>query len=394
MKRSVGFILGLLLLAGCGGGTDAGLDTDGTAEQAVVTFPQFTAPVVKSTAESTIELNGADFVGEPIAPHRVGADGTQGIYTPDCDPAEDPSPAEMAWALYLFYTGDTESGCWFSNEWETGPANGELWIGLGNRATSQWDWSVPAVNGQGADRLWITNLSPYVGADDSVMVLVVLVAQGEFALDRLWFEGVFVAPAIEAVAPQSGFAGAEVAFTAEVTGDEPLAYAWDFGGGATPNLSDEAGPVVTLGAAGAYAASLTVVNAKGADEFEFTLNVIDLAASIYILPDPHDEDWTGVIGSGTVAEPYVVRSSEPPFNLDYALEFSLVANTEPDGSGVEIDVSRLVWDAYPPFAVEDVVWSKPGCFLTTDLTYGYIFAATPMSLTSNELWIVSTGVLP
>lgn len=83
------------------------------------------------------------------------------------------------------------------------------------------------------------------------------------------------APVIVSVAPTSGDEGQSVKFTAEVTGAGGTSYEWDFGGGASPNTSTVASPVVTLGAPGEYNASLLVWNAQGSDEFPFTLHVLE-----------------------------------------------------------------------------------------------------------------------
>ncbi len=80
-------------------------------------------------------------------------------------------------------------------------------------------------------------------------------------------------PDITEVSPTTGPAGAPVTFTATVTGDEPLTYSWDFGGGANPDTSTDTEPVVTLSAEDSYDASVTVSNDFGEDFFAFTLVV-------------------------------------------------------------------------------------------------------------------------
>ncbi len=82
-----------------------------------------------------------------------------------------------------------------------------------------------------------------------------------------------VAPVIHSISPLSGTEGAEVVFTADVTGAWPLTYEWDFGGGAVPNVSGDSSPRVTMGLTGTYDARLTVANNAGEDDLEFTLTV-------------------------------------------------------------------------------------------------------------------------
>jgi len=82
-----------------------------------------------------------------------------------------------------------------------------------------------------------------------------------------------VPPEITSVSPISGEQGTDIEFTATVTGSWPFTYAWDFGGGATPDASSDESPTVTLGDEGDYEASLTVTNAYGEDTYPFILSV-------------------------------------------------------------------------------------------------------------------------
>ncbi|MEP0813386.1 MAG: PKD domain-containing protein [bacterium] len=88
-------------------------------------------------------------------------------------------------------------------------------------------------------------------------------------------------PDVISVSPTSGIEGNNVTFSAVVTGTPPFTYAWDFGGGGTPDTSGEESPLVTLGPAGVYDASLTVTNAQGEDIFDFSLTV-----------NPPGQDWS------------------------------------------------------------------------------------------------------
>jgi len=80
-------------------------------------------------------------------------------------------------------------------------------------------------------------------------------------------------PIIYGVSSTEGYQHEEYTFSATVTGVESLEYAWDFGGGATPDTSSETSPTVTLADAGEYQASLTVTNADGSATFPFTLTI-------------------------------------------------------------------------------------------------------------------------
>jgi len=85
------------------------------------------------------------------------------------------------------------------------------------------------------------------------------------------------APDITDTQPRQGATGTEVAFTATVTGDEPMTFLWNFDDGADPNAPETSGPqvTVTLGAPGEYSASLHAENEWGFDDFGFTLTVTE-----------------------------------------------------------------------------------------------------------------------
>jgi PKD repeat protein len=82
-------------------------------------------------------------------------------------------------------------------------------------------------------------------------------------------------PVIDDVQPQGGTSGEAVTFSASVSGGAVGTYAWDFGGGASPNQSSGITPLVTLGPPGTYNASLTVSNAGGSTTYDFELKVSD-----------------------------------------------------------------------------------------------------------------------
>ena len=63
-----------------------------------------------------------------------------------------------------------------------------------------------------------------------------------------------------------------VTFSANVHGDAPLTYAWDFGDG---NSSSEENPSHTYAEPGTYTASLTLSNDHGTDSHDVTVTVTD-----------------------------------------------------------------------------------------------------------------------
>ena len=63
-----------------------------------------------------------------------------------------------------------------------------------------------------------------------------------------------------------------ITFSANVRGDAPLTYSWDFGDG---NTSSQASPTHTYGAVGTYTVTLTLSNAGGTDTRTMTVTVND-----------------------------------------------------------------------------------------------------------------------
>jgi PKD repeat protein len=148
-----------------------------------------------------------------------------------------------------------------------------------------------------------------------------------------------VLPEISAVSPTSGITGADASFTASVDGSGQLDYSWDFGGGATPNVSLDPAPTVTLGAAGDYSASLTVTSSFGSDTFPFTL-------SVTARPDP------------TAALSATPRIGLAPLNVS----FDASASSAPGGSIVQYDWS---WDGDAVF--EDTTATPDNAHVFPDL---------------------------
>ncbi len=93
-----------------------------------------------------------------------------------------------------------------------------------------------------------------------------------------------VAPAVSSVSPTSGTAGSQVQFGVSISGTPPFTYAWDFGGGASPNTSSNSSPSVTLEGAGLYSASLSVTNAYGSDTYNWDLTVGDPPSITNVTP--------------------------------------------------------------------------------------------------------------
>lgn len=129
-------------------------------------------------------------------------------------------------------------------------------------------------------------------------------------------------PEISDVNPLTGDSGNLVLFTATVTGDVPLTYSWDFGGGATPDTSSDVEPEVTLGAADSYDASVTVSNSFGEDFLGFTLVVNDAPVPPNILSVEPTEGYHDV-----EVIFIAVVDGEEPFSYDWNFGGGAVPNT-------------------------------------------------------------------
>ncbi len=160
--------------------------------------------------------------------------------------------------------------------------------------TYQWSF------GGGATPDTSTDAAPAVtlGAEGSYNASVIVTnAAGEDTFDfTLTVTGTGDAPAIVSVSPQSGLTGANVQFSAVVSGTLPMTYSWNFGGGASPNTSTVESPSATLGAPGNYNATLTVTNAFGNDTLPFTLTVTEITVT----------DWVRTWGGSSRDEGYAI----------------------------------------------------------------------------------------
>jgi PKD repeat protein len=118
-------------------------------------------------------------------------------------------------------------------------------------------------------------------------------------------------PVISDVSPLQGGVAAEVQFTTNlIQGLPPFTYAWDFGGGATPNESTDVAPMVTLGDEGQYNCTLTVTNDDGEDVFDFTLDVLTVPIVDGVTPSVFYE-WTEstVSANASGVEPFTYEWS-------------------------------------------------------------------------------------
>ena len=196
-------------------------------------------------------------------------------------------------------------------------------------------------------------------------------------------------PNATAVNPTGGVTGEDVQFAVTVTGDAPLSYAWDFGGGATPATSTEESPIVTLGAAGVYdTASVTVTNPFGESFFGFDLAItaavmpaeiimvtptsgvetteISISASVFGTPPftySWDFDAAATPGTSTEAVPLITLNGPGTYPCSLTVENLYGSDTYdfnfevlPVGAYDEIEPNNPLPDYFnvlPPFPVDD-----------------------------------------
>ncbi|MEP0813752.1 MAG: PKD domain-containing protein [bacterium] len=130
-------------------------------------------------------------------------------------------------------------------------------------------------------------------------------------------------PVINSVSPIGGTPGQPVTFSAEVAGEQPFTYSWDFGGGATPALSDAQSPTVSLAdAKGSYFASLTVTNVYGSDTYEWILGVGDPPVVTGVSPLIGMSGLPGALSADV--------SGDPPFAFSWNFGGGAVPNSSAD----------------------------------------------------------------
>ncbi len=126
--------------------------------------------------------------------------------------------------------------------------------------TSQSEQPIVIMNEIGEENCSLTVTTPF-GADTIEFTVTVVAAGAQ--------------PYITNVQPISGLANAEMTFSADVGGAEPITYGWDFSGYATPPTSSEVQPSVVFEDTGDYIVTLIVENPFGSDKYQYSLHVVD-----------------------------------------------------------------------------------------------------------------------
>lgn len=267
---ALALMIGLLFLASsCSsyGEKDGAVGADpATAAESPFAAVQLAPPSairVPSVMLSSVFKYGGDFdPSNPSSRAETTADQTC-LYTPNyTDEAGD-----LAYATYVFDLGGYDHHNTLNLEWAVDGDYLNCYVGLANFIMDAWTWY------EVSDTNSVTFDGDSCVAAGMAYVTVILTGRDPWELDCLYFGSVRPADLVGAL-PLNAREGEEVTFvphyrtvpTGEVT------WAWDFGGGATPNTPTDEQPVVTIGAPGVYACTVTASNAAGSSEFPFYFN--------------------------------------------------------------------------------------------------------------------------
>ncbi len=116
------------------------------------------------------------------------------------------------------------------------------------------------------------------------------------------------APVIYGIDIPSAITGKFAQFKAALSGDLPLMYEWNFGGGALPAFSYGESPTVLFGQPGLYTGTLTVSNYAGADMIEFEYTVFE---EPYNPPVPIAQAWP-ITGDAPLEVHFICVNSYSP----------------------------------------------------------------------------------
>lgn len=150
------------------------------------------------------------------------------------------------------------------------------YVGIANYSTGRWEvleHSETANYGRN-----FTSFADYLSTASNLYIFVMVHDGNGLQLDRVGFDVDRDPPLVSDVAPSTGETGTQIQPIVTVAGSVDT-YSWDFGGGAVPNTSTEASPLITLGAEGNYNASVTASSVFGEHLYEFILEVGPVSGS-------------------------------------------------------------------------------------------------------------------
>ena len=137
------------------------------------------APPVKHLSNLGRFLWGANGL-EQYGGRRVSISSHRAVFRPS---STEPNAADnAAYALFCFNVEDYVGENTFLIDWESAPAPGTAWFGLGNQDTSSWDWILPD---EESGALVVEDLAPYTNELNRLVLTVVILEEGEYILNSV-----------------------------------------------------------------------------------------------------------------------------------------------------------------------------------------------------------------
>ncbi len=176
-------------------------------------------------------------------------------------------------------------------------------------------------------------------------------------------------------------AGCVVTFTADLAGDPPFVYAWDFG---PFGSSSEPEPVVDLGQSGTYPYTLTVTNCDGASSDTFSGQVTVECVPCEPVADA-DFSWTPptpIAGEGVTFTGTATGTEPITFTWDLG-----------DGNGATGQVVSHTYAAADTYTVVMTATNCGAAWMTA--THSVVVVASPVctAVTGVDLTLVTTGTI-
>lgn len=251
----------LLALTGCGGKSAAPHPASLPAAALPSPADLPLAPAARAAAYSEADLTepGSGFdstlPSANVAPNAALAD-----FSPDFGPG---SPlGDSAYAIYRFSLVGYDRNPAIGQEWSPPPPEGQLWLGLSDWTQNRWKWQ----NADPASPLELPALAPYIRADGTLLVAVLVLGDQPCTLDSLRI-GSKPPVASLLLSPASGMAPLLVAADASGSSDPDgsiAGYEWDLDGNGSFEVSgSETSKNIAINSPSALTISLRVTDNDG-----------------------------------------------------------------------------------------------------------------------------------
>jgi uncharacterized protein YkwD len=283
--RAVSGVICICLLAGCSAAARTG------RMQAKPSADLLALPAPSSYVRRVSTAAGAAVLGaQYLSAKQVSAGGTVGLLSPDFDGA---SLASAAWAVYKFPAGTLSGEDRLQLMWQSIPAAGDLWVGLGDQAADRWDW----FNAVNPSLLQFPATDKYAAPDGGALVAVLLLGHTQARLAALRFGDDTEPVAALSTDPSSGLAPFDVTLDASGSADPNdtiVNYAWDLDGNGSYETDGGASSTYSI-----YVDELPQQQTVGVQITDLASNTASAAATIditgtqYIQPPAETYSNTG-----------------------------------------------------------------------------------------------------